>query len=116
MRLIHSALLACVACAVAVPAIAADLSRAPITKAPALAPVVAYNWSGFYIGGHVGGTWGNKDWTDVTVPAVPFNLGSQDISGIIAGGQVASTGRLATSCSASKVRPPGPMPMAITRA
>jgi outer membrane immunogenic protein len=88
MRLTKIALLASIACAIAVPAAAADLSRAPITKAPIAAPVIAYNWSGFYIGGHVGGTWGDKDWTDVTFPAAPLSLGSQDISGILAGGQV----------------------------
>jgi outer membrane immunogenic protein len=53
-----------------------------------VAPVSAYNWSGFYIGGHVGGVWGNKDWTDVTIPAAPFNLGSHDMNGFLAGGQV----------------------------
>jgi outer membrane immunogenic protein len=36
---------------------AADLSaRAPYTKAPAMLQTV-YDWSGFYIGGHVGGGW-----------------------------------------------------------
>jgi outer membrane immunogenic protein len=45
-----------VAVGVAVPALAADLgARAPYyTKAPAYAAQV-YNWTGFYIGGHVGG-------------------------------------------------------------
>jgi outer membrane immunogenic protein len=37
-------------------ALAADLgARAPYTKAPAYAAVPLYNWTGFYIGGHVGG-------------------------------------------------------------
>jgi outer membrane immunogenic protein len=52
-----------------------------------LAPA-PYNWSGFYIGAHVGGVWGTKDWTDVTFPAAPFNLNSHDMSGFLAGGQV----------------------------
>lgn len=38
------------------PAFAADLAARPYTKAPAYtAPAVVYNWTGFYIGGHVGG-------------------------------------------------------------
>jgi outer membrane immunogenic protein len=40
---------------------AADLAARPYTKAPP--PVVAvYNWTGFYVGGHVGGTWTNQEW------------------------------------------------------
>jgi outer membrane immunogenic protein len=38
-----------------VPALAADLAARPYTTAPAYAPVPLYNWTGFYIGGHVGG-------------------------------------------------------------
>jgi outer membrane immunogenic protein len=39
------------------PAVAADMpARAPVYKAsPAM--VAAHNWTGFYLGGHVGGTW-----------------------------------------------------------
>jgi high affinity Mn2+ porin len=32
------------------------------TKAPSLAPS-AYDWSGFYAGGHLGVAWGRSDWT-----------------------------------------------------
>jgi outer membrane immunogenic protein len=39
----------------AVPALAADLGARTYTKAPAYAPVPLYNWTGFYVGGHVGG-------------------------------------------------------------
>ena len=42
--------------AFAAPAFAADMPARPYTKAPAYtAPQVVYNWTGFYIGGHVGG-------------------------------------------------------------
>ena len=42
--------------AMAAPAFAADMPARPYTKAPAYtAPAVVYNWTGFYIGGHVGG-------------------------------------------------------------
>ena len=44
------------------PAFAADLAARPYTKAPAYsAPAMIYNWTGFYIGGHIGGDWrGNR--------------------------------------------------------
>ncbi|MDO9296118.1 outer membrane protein [Bradyrhizobium sp.] len=42
--------------ALAAPAAAADMPPRPYSKAPAYtAPAVVYNWTGFYIGGHVGG-------------------------------------------------------------
>ena len=41
--------------AFAAPAMAADLGARTYTKAPAYAPAPIYNWTGFYIGGHVGG-------------------------------------------------------------
>ena len=43
------------------PAVAADLSRAPILKAPAAAPI--FNWTGFYAGAHAGWGWADVDWT-----------------------------------------------------
>jgi outer membrane immunogenic protein len=42
--------------AFAAPALAADLPARTYTKAPAYtAPEIVYNWTGFYIGGHIGG-------------------------------------------------------------
>ena len=49
------------ALAIAAPASAADLAARPYTKAPMLAPAVVYNWTGFYIGGHIGGAWRNNN-------------------------------------------------------
>jgi outer membrane immunogenic protein len=66
---------------------AADLGARPIGKAPVIAPPVVYDWSGFYIGGHIGGLWGEKDWVDVTVPALPVALLSHEVSGFLAGAQ-----------------------------
>ena len=43
---------------------AADLA-AQYTKAPVMAP--AYNWTGFYVGGNVGGQWGNADLNTSTI-------------------------------------------------
>jgi outer membrane immunogenic protein len=80
-----------------IPAVAADM---PV-KAPARTPVeVAYNWTGFYIGAHVGGVWGNKDLNRVSLPGIPNApepFGSHDVSGVIGGGQIGfnwQTGRL----------------------
>src|SRR5260370_15058259 len=47
---------ALVALGAAAPAMAADLAARPYTKAPAYAAPI-YNWTGFYIGGHVGGAY-----------------------------------------------------------
>jgi len=69
------------ALAAAVPAHAADLSVAPLYKAPPVAPLPAYNWSGFYLGVNGGGGWGSSNWS---------NAGSFDLSG----GQVGGTAGL----------------------
>ena len=65
-------------------AMAADIAR-PVYKAPpAGALPVAYDWTGFYIGGHVGYGWAKKDWQD---GFGLFNL-STDANGFLGGGQV----------------------------
>jgi outer membrane immunogenic protein len=72
--------LALLGLAVAAPARAADLSVAPIYKAPPVAPVVAtpaYNWSGFYLGVNGGGAWGTSNWN---------SAGSRNLSGEVVGG------------------------------
>jgi outer membrane immunogenic protein len=43
------------------PATAADLSARPYTKAPPPVMAPIYNWTGFYIGGHVGGAWAGSN-------------------------------------------------------
>jgi outer membrane immunogenic protein len=45
----------------ALPANAADLAARPYTKAPAYVPAQIYNWTGFYLGGHVGGAFRGDD-------------------------------------------------------
>ena len=48
------------ACGLVTAASAADLAvKAPPYKAPIAAPVQGFNWSGFYVGGHVGYLWGH---------------------------------------------------------
>jgi len=77
------------------PAAAADLpTKAPILKAP---PVEVWNWTGFYIGGNVGYSWGRSD-TDVdffnpvtglsiTPPAGSLTSSKFDMNGVVGGGQ-----------------------------
>src|SRR6202008_1051782 len=48
--------------AMAAPAFAADIQPRPYTKAPVYtAPEVVYNWTGFYIGGHLGGAFAGNN-------------------------------------------------------
>ena len=62
---------------------AADMAR-PVYKAPPAGVLpVAYDWTGFYVGGHVGYGWAEKDWRD----AFGLNL-SNRASGFLGGGQV----------------------------
>lgn len=57
---------------------AADLSVAPLYKAPPQVAIPAYNWSGFYIGGNAGGAWATSNW------GTAGNIGN--LSGGVAGG------------------------------
>jgi outer membrane immunogenic protein len=59
---------------------------------PMVAPVLAYNWTGFYIGGNAGYSWRDTDVTSyvlggtaIILPAVSSN---QNVNGFIGGGQV----------------------------
>jgi len=67
-------------------------------KARPMAPVpVAYNWTGCYVGGNIGGLWANKDWTNET-PGPNFGLpiGSHDPSGFLGGGQIGCNYQVST--------------------
>jgi outer membrane immunogenic protein len=72
---------------------AADMpAKAPVYKAPTAA---AYNWAGFYIGGHIGGGWSKTNLTntqsDGAIAWPDLDIG-QSIglkqSGIVGGGQI----------------------------
>ena len=61
MKKVLLATVALVALGATVPALAADLGARPVyNKAPAYAAPI-YNWTGFYIGGHVGGAFSSDN-------------------------------------------------------
>jgi len=58
-------------------------------KQVAPAPPPECNWSGFYLGVHVGGQWGHSEDTDLDgYQAPPPNEWGYDESGVVAGGQI----------------------------
>ncbi len=66
--------------------IASSASAADMpVKAVRAAPAAVYNWSGFYVGVHVGGAWLDHERHEI---ALPENLADHDASGLIAGGQI----------------------------
>jgi outer membrane immunogenic protein len=72
--------------AVGQPAAAADLGRMP-TKAPIAAPVPFHNWTGLYVGGNAGYSWGRTD-LDYSFGALPSASTTLDPNSFIAGGQL----------------------------
>jgi outer membrane immunogenic protein len=75
---------------VAGPATAADLSVMR-TTAPVMAAVPNYDWSGVYLGGHLGYGWGDNNVTIVTgSPSFPvgFMQPNNGATGFIGGGQL----------------------------
>jgi outer membrane immunogenic protein len=83
--------IAAIAVVIGTRALAADVE----VKAP-LPPVPVYSWTGFYLGGNVGYSWGNADTnfniksaSAVSYPAIPGFVGSEPAKpkGIIGGGQ-----------------------------
>ena len=59
-------------------------------KQVAPAPLPECNWTGFYVGLHVGGQWGHSEDRDLDGYSTfdPGNLWGYDESGIVAGGQI----------------------------
>lgn len=71
------------------PSLAADM---PI-KAPAVAVISAYDWSGFYIGANIGGgrssaNYTNLDNTTLFGDSVPPDTFNHSLSGVFGGGQI----------------------------
>lgn len=72
----------------AVPAAAADLAAAPAYKASPVIPVL-YNWTGFYIGGHVTGTWTHTTGTTIdTTTGLIVGTDNINRSAVHGGGQI----------------------------
>jgi outer membrane immunogenic protein len=80
-------LLASVALLVAAPAFAADLPPRPAPVAYRAPPpaVVYFSWTGFYLGGNIGGAWANRNVTE-NFFGTNFNSGSNGV--FMAGGQI----------------------------
>src|SRR6516165_7537397 len=89
--------------AVVGPATAADLAR-PVYRRPVVVAHPVYTWTGFYVGGNVGGSWANAR-TDIAGSAIifalsgfagttfPANVAFADsnttrLNGVIGGGQI----------------------------
>jgi len=66
MRKLLSGCLVVAALVAAPGAFAADLSLAPLYKAPPPELMPAYNWTGFYLGANGGGGWGHSWWSAQT--------------------------------------------------
>src|SRR5712671_7661251 len=83
--------IAAVTSLLATSAFAADLPMRTYTKAPAYVEPV-YNWTGFYIGGNVGYSWGrSRDTATLTTGAgtVLFtDVASSRMDGVVGGGQM----------------------------
>lgn len=61
----------------------------PAQLAKAAPPVSVFSWTGFYVGGHVGGAWAETEWiTDVSLPAPPFERVDPNLSSWLGGTQV----------------------------
>ena len=64
--------------------------KAPVYKAPP--PVAAFNWTGCYFGGNVGGGWARKHLVDrdgsFFVGINPFDAGTHKPGGFVGGGQI----------------------------
>jgi outer membrane immunogenic protein len=71
---------------------AADIAARPLTKAPPIAVATLYDWSGFYVGGHGGGAWGDRRWDETSTIFLFGNsaplAGNTDVTGALAGGQI----------------------------
>lgn len=70
---------------------AADLPARTYTKAPAMIPPPVYDWTGFYIGGHIGGGWGDNSVTELAPGVGAFPTGTAfnrvNLSGFLGGVQ-----------------------------
>jgi outer membrane immunogenic protein len=81
-----------------IPANAADLGTRPTYQAPpVVAPIPVFSWTGCYIGGHIGGGWERKKFSDpngafFTPPGEAIQVNA---SGFLGGGQLGCDWQLA---------------------
>jgi outer membrane immunogenic protein len=72
-------------------AFAADLPARTYTKAPMMPVAAVYDWTGFYIGGHIGGAWADSQSTEIDPGTGAFPTGSvfskTHLSGFLGGVQ-----------------------------
>ena len=75
------------AAAISLGAVHAGLAADLPVKAPVRTPaaVVAYSWTGFYVGGHVGGSWADVNWTHTNTGGTVEDF-DQSASGFAYGG------------------------------
>lgn len=66
-------------------AVAADLPARTYTKAPAPVYAPVYNWTGFYIGGHIGAAFGGDDGFDTNIVGL---TGTSRDAAFLGGGQI----------------------------
>ena len=72
-------------------AFAADLPVRSAAPAPVYYVAPIFSWTGFYVGAHIGGAWGDKDFTRIDGSGGEEGNGqvrSFDIDGMLAGGQI----------------------------
>jgi outer membrane immunogenic protein len=63
---------------------AADL---PVKAPPMVAAPVPFSWTGFYVGGNVGYSWGRSS-SDAILNGLPIFSSSVNVDGVIGGGQI----------------------------
>jgi outer membrane immunogenic protein len=67
---------------------AADLRVRPVKGPPPPPPPIYYfNWTGCYIGGHIGGLWVNREFVNRTLDGPFFDRADHDVSGWLGGVQ-----------------------------
>jgi outer membrane immunogenic protein len=85
---------ALLALAAAGPAVAADVAvKSPVYKAAPTAVATVYNWTGLYVGGHVGYLWGLTTFTDNGV-VTESNAATNGVVGGVLGGYNWQSGAL----------------------
>ena len=91
---------------------AADLAARPYTKAPAYIDSI-YNWSGFYVGGHIGGASTNEQWINSanTTLFAQWTINTYTVSFTTQGGSAVSSQTV--NYGANATQPAAPSPSAI---